>query len=330
MAKKPTTELLDAKRVANIARDLYNTCQSLSAEKLAEDDAKEALDDAKAQTTSKRETIMGLVAELAYTDSWTLREIDVAAGEASKLHNDLNTKKAIQTFIGEVKHAAHPLVREHFTALKSIRDAAWDQESEQLAIDKAAPAPLRRCFKRRYHALVGAMLATTKGAAFYAEDDLVRYARAHDPSLDAQKVFKEITAIIAKLDGMYVSFPADDLGHAKDILGKITWNELRAAQLEREEEANARYSDSKSSAQAENITPPAGTTGPDSSLSAQTNLVPASMKLTETVSSDNLYTSAIVAVLPSSTNPTHPKTCGETHRNESIADHLDELLSDPL
>lgn len=316
MARKATTTTktpvdntpVDAKRISAIAKALYDTCAEVNGELMAQNDAKDLLDQAKEVTTGKREKIMLAAAALSHKGDWTTKEIGLAATDAGKMHNDLNTKKALETFIGEVKHAAHPLVREHIGALVSIRNAAWDEETAQLDLDKAFPAPMRKCFKRRYHALVGAMIATEKGSNFHTTEDLVSYARANDPSDNARAVFKRIEAMVAELQGMHMKFPADDLGHAAEILSKLTWNELAAAQMERSEALNP--------------STPAATTTATTVVGDLANTT-----VVETANPASVFQSpAKVINLPtktSATNTTSPKVT-------PAADIVDELLGDNL
>jgi hypothetical protein len=233
MATTTTTPTASATRLADIASQIANTCASIDSALTDLDAAKAAKDTATTNATSKREEIMSTVADLATQGAWTKGEIAAAAKLAIKRHNNLNTEKAMATFIGEVKRAAHPDVRDHFKALVSIRDTAWQAETEELAIDKASPAPLRKCFKRSYHALISAMAACEEGNMFQTCDDIVTYAKVHDPDHDADKVAKRLAAIHAQLAAFYVDFPVEDIGFCVDTIATITKDELTKARAKR-------------------------------------------------------------------------------------------------
>lgn len=235
MAKQTTTNVvpMNAQRVAYIADKLSQTCAGVTGALSDLDDAKIATSAAAEAATSKREAIMSVVAGMSFTDGWTAQEIKAAAKAATEMHNNLTTAKAMATFIGEVKRAAHPNVCDHFQALVSIRDAAWQAETEQLSLDKASPAPLRKCFKRSYHALISAMAACEEGNVFRTCDDMVNYAKTHDPDHDADKVAKRLAAIHATLAAFYVDFPVEDIGFCVDTIATITKDELTKARAKR-------------------------------------------------------------------------------------------------
>jgi hypothetical protein len=242
MAKKPTTDNtpVDARRVSVIASQIWQTCSGLVKELGVIEEAKDILNEAKDAGISKRETIMGAIAKLSEEGAWTFKEIAAAATAAAKMHNgEQSTAKAMESFINEIKHAAHPLVREHFDALVSIRNFAWDQETEQLDLDKSYPKPLRVAYKRKYHALtMGCMGAAENGVLFQTADELVAHAVAHNPEHDAAKVHKKIMAMKVTLDGYFVEFPCADLAHICDTLAKLTFNDMALAQAERQAELN--------------------------------------------------------------------------------------------
>lgn len=254
MAKttKPAAIPVDPRRISTIAHDIWRVCDGLSKDLNAIDVAKTNLDDSRDKGISKREEIMGAIAKLSHADSWTLPEIDAAAASASRMHVENITKiakasgsnvtpstKTMETFIGEIKHAAHPLVREHFDALVSIRDRAWNQETEQLQLNPAYPKPMRVAYLRKYHALtLGCFAAAEKGILFKTEDELVAHAVIHNPEHDAAKVHKKIMAMKATLEGYKMEFPCPDLNYVCDTLAKLTFNDMALAQAERQAELN--------------------------------------------------------------------------------------------
>jgi hypothetical protein len=229
MAKIVNTSPVDAQRLNTIATQIANTCAGIDGALTDLADAKAAKDAASTSATSKREEIMGAIADLSLAGQWTKAEITAASKLAIKKHNNLNTEKAMATFIGEVKRAAHPNVRDHFRALVSVRDTAWAAETESLALDKTNPQPLRKCFKRSYHALISAMAECEEGNVFTTTDNMVDFAIANDPDHDADKVAKRLEAIHATLAAFYADFPVDDIGFCVDTLASITKEELTKA-----------------------------------------------------------------------------------------------------
>lgn len=228
----PTTQA----RLDEITNKIYQTCIQVTDAMEDVTDTKAAADEASKGATSKRETIMGEIAKISLAGNWTERETELASKAAAKRYNNTKTKKAMETFMGEIKHAAHPNVRDHFSALVSIRDAAWQEETDMLALDKASPQPLRKCFKRSYHALMQAMAVAEKGVVWETVQDMVDYANANDPDTDAKYVFKQLEAMRAKLTSYAVEFPADDLRLALDALTQVTWAALASAQAARKAE----------------------------------------------------------------------------------------------
>jgi hypothetical protein len=266
MAKQTlmATTALSATRIADIADAIYQTCATGNMDFEAVVDAKAEVDTKADVANSKREGIMVAIAQLSEAGQWTPKEVDLAAKDAIKQHNNVKTKKAMETFIGEIKHAAHPDVRDHVPALISIRTAAWQAETEQLKIDPDGPRPLRKCFKRAYHALIQAMGACEKGNVFRTVDDMVNYAIANDPDQDAAAVYKKITALQKTLAAYFVDYPADDLGYAADTLGKLTFNDLKMAQDRRNAETNPQPATVVAATPAAAVvTPPAAEPQPD-------------------------------------------------------------------
>lgn len=238
MAKIIDATPLSANRIQDIAAAIYNTCATGNMDFEAVVDAKDVVDEKSKAAGSKREEIMAAIAKLSGAGKWIPREVDLAAKSAITMHNNVKTKKAMETFIGEIKHSAHPDVRGHFDALLAIRNAAWQEETDQLAIDKAAATPLRKCFKRSYHALIQSMVVCAKGVVFTTVADMVDYAIANDPDKNAAAVYKKIETLRKQLEDFAVDFPADDLRAAADTLGKLSFNELQVAQERRLADTN--------------------------------------------------------------------------------------------
>src|SRR5215475_1348747 len=146
---------LDPKRVNQIAYDLYTSVCGANQDREVLEAAKAETTKASDALTSKRESIMQAVASMSANGGWTEPELKAAAKKAGEMHQDQDDKKtigAIKTFVNDCQRAAHPLVRHRFDDLYKIVDTVWTQETEQKALDNATPTPVKKCFKRKYHA----------------------------------------------------------------------------------------------------------------------------------------------------------------------------------
>lgn len=236
MTKAPTATAvtpMSATRIADIAAKISQTCAGVGSDMSDLDDARAIVTKVAEAGVSKREAIMGQIADLSLADNWTTDEIKSASKIAIEAHNNLTTAKAMANFITEIKKAAHPHVRDHFKALVSIRDTAWQAETDQLEMAKGTnikvPTPLRKWAKRSYHLLTFSLKACEDGVLFQTCEDIVDYATAHDPDHNAKKVMERLKAIHATLAAFYVDFPDDDVGFAVDTLGKVTAEALTKA-----------------------------------------------------------------------------------------------------
>src|ERR1700733_4864872 len=149
-----TTPAIDAARVSDIARQIRGATTPLFATTSGKQDAKDLLTDASQADTALREKIMVAVASLSQVGQWTIPEINAAAAKAAAMSADTKADKAVATFIGETKRAMNPKVRAFVPDLIELRDTTWQSETEQRAMDKDAPTPLRKAFVRQYHMMV--------------------------------------------------------------------------------------------------------------------------------------------------------------------------------
>ena len=221
---------LDPRRVADIAQKMYGAVSGANGAMLNQEEAKEALQDAKDNLTSTREVIMSNVADLSSQENWTDAEVKAAAKAAGEMHNDQGTASAVKTFINDCQRAAHPLVRDRFGEIKLLVDEVWNTETEQKALDKDTPTPVRKLFKRRYHALLGTFKLVIDGVnPIHDPEDLVDYAVANDPDLDPERIAKQLTKIAAQLSQIGMIFPLDAIANAAHALGSIEPNDLKDA-----------------------------------------------------------------------------------------------------
>lgn len=226
-------ELLNQQRIDQIADAIAQTCAGVNSFVDDYDTAKTAAATANDMAYGKRESIMVAIAELSLAGLWTKVEIKLACKNAALKHNNTENKNAFAAFVGECKNAAAPLARAHVPALLAARNAAWDTEAEQLKLDPSAPAPLKKAFKRKYHALIRAMAATDDGVLLDTPDKLVAYAQQHDPDHDADKVRKRLDKIQQDLADFAVDFPVEIFGYVITRLDGVTKEDLTTARKEK-------------------------------------------------------------------------------------------------
>lgn len=247
MAKKPAkiAVTLDAARVAEIAQSMFNACNPLRGALDEVNAAKDGVTTAQEGEGSQRESILCEVAALSSAGSWSVEEVQAATPIAvKKINNDDRSAKTLATFISETRRVAHPMVRDIMPMLVSIRDAAWDKETEQKGLNPDSPTPIRKAFKRRYHFLLtGLCGATAAGVSITTVEDAVAYARAKDPDHDAAAVLKRLTKLKEDLLSFYSDFPVDDIKAAADTLDDVAEEHLTAARMRRLADAAAMLPD---------------------------------------------------------------------------------------
>lgn len=221
--------VIDAARVAAITDAMFATCMGAKESMNEAAQAAEASKDAAKSAVSVRESVMFKIAEISLVNDWQPVETKLAAKAAGARTTNLATAGSLAVFISECSRAAHPLIRERFHEIVALRNDAWDTEEMMLEADKASPAPVRKAFKRRYHALIGIMSAIEKGENLSTVEDVISYAVAHDPDHDAAKVLKRLKGLVSDLSDFYGDFPVDDIGHAIQTLQNVTADILTAA-----------------------------------------------------------------------------------------------------
>lgn len=215
--------VLDKARVSQIATAMHGICAGLSSDLDSQNEAKDAVTKAGEVANGTRERIMLAVSEASVQGSWFSEEVKAAVPMAVAKVNSLDSAKAIATFIGECKRAAHPLVRDHVSALLSIRNQAWDEEA---TLSKDFPKPVQKAFKRRYHAFIAAMTAVEDGVVISTAEDLTNYARGRDPDHNVDSVFKRLTKIREDLAAFAVDFPVEDIQMVVETLAKVSKPDL--------------------------------------------------------------------------------------------------------
>jgi hypothetical protein len=228
---KTTNTILDPARVSDIAAKIRGACIGIRQPDLERDEAQEALDEAREGTRSVREQIMVTVAALSAADQWTRGEITLACKSAVAMSNSAGDK-ALATFVSEIKSVANPKVRDQFPALLDLRDRAWNDERDAAKMaDKKNPVdePCKKLWSRAYHMLTAMARAAEDDVKFVTVDDVVAYAVANDPGLDAKKVANRLKAVVNTLQGIFVDFPHDDIKSCVEYLELVKAEDLMAA-----------------------------------------------------------------------------------------------------
>jgi hypothetical protein len=243
---------LDAARISAIGSALYAACRPINDADGATQEARDLAKSLRESGMGLREQIMASVARLSHEGQWTAREVDAGCKAAAGMINDKASEKTLATFISQVKNAAHPLVASRYEAITTVVNDAWAAETEQLGIDKSSPAPLRKAFSRKFHALISVFVATTKGEnPANNVDSLISFASERDPDLAADKVAKRIGAIINDLLAIHVDFPDVVLQTVAEALSNITEKTLEKSRADK----LARQRDTFGAGRLENATP---------------------------------------------------------------------------
>lgn len=225
----PNAYALDPARVEAIADAIHTACSGTRAYDQERDDAKSALTDASDKAINAREAIMVALANLSVQGQWTDQEIRHCAAVAAGRSNN-KSDKALATFIGETKRAMDPKVRSYVPDLVALRDKVWDDEAMLHAADKDMPTPCKKAFVRKYHMMITMFGECADGWLFTTPDQVVRYAVAHDPDWNAEKVAKKVAQLKTMIDEIYSRFsdaPLQVASQALDDVSKLTLDASR-------------------------------------------------------------------------------------------------------
>lgn len=194
--------------------------------------AKEGVKTAQEGEVNARQVTLVHLAGLALAGGWSGDQIDRACALAiSEGFANVETPKAIATFIGESKHAMNPNVRGIVGQLITLRDNAWEHEELLSVGDKAAPRPIKAAFSRKYHLMIELFKQAREGVVMTTVEDVIAHCEARNPALDPKKVFKEIEAIVGKLTTIRGNFALDELRAAIENLQDITPKALGASRV---------------------------------------------------------------------------------------------------
>jgi hypothetical protein len=216
---------------AQIRYALDDLTKTMDAKTKVQADAKEAVDGVKGTEVNQREITLGELSVLSYDNDWTMQEIKIAAPLVTK--GNVSLHKSMATFLGEAKAAMHPDVREVFSTIVQVRDAAWQAEVETLATNAASPAPIKKAFSRKYHFLLSLLRQAADGVIYETVEECVSYAQSRDPDYDPERIAKRLTKIREDLETFYADFPVEGIQACVSRLAGVGVGELVEARAQK-------------------------------------------------------------------------------------------------
>jgi hypothetical protein len=223
---------LNAQRIADISQAMYGAVLQANDDYDTLDAAKAAKNEATGKLSSKREEVLGAVAELSSQGAWSHVEVLAAAKAASQMYqgNDKAKKSHVETLVNHCKLAAHPLVRDRFVELHTLVVETLELES----LDPEGPKPVMKLFKRRYHAIVGVLRLVAENVNPITDaEDLIDYAKANDPDHDPKRAHKKLQSLIADLLSVNDAFQVQAISDAVKYLTPIDEEDLTTARARR-------------------------------------------------------------------------------------------------
>lgn len=221
--------------INEMASAIHAACMGIAGDKNDQLDAQQALGEASKRLEGSRLTICANVAKLSTDNDWDEESLDAAVQMAKKLpgSNNAQTKNAVGVFCSQVKVCAMPRVRAYFPTLASAIELAWDAETTAVDLAKAAkedrpPTPLRDFVSRKYELILTACRRINDGDKLILDttDDVIAWAKANDPSKDAERVAKRIRALAQQLHEFYQEFPHSAIMDAKKSIGSVKASDL--------------------------------------------------------------------------------------------------------
>ncbi len=238
----------DPARISAIAEKLHTACGAIGPNTRDIADAQELVKSKSGELNGIGGTRLSVaisVAAMSASEDWTQGELVQACAKAAKRGNSNDsTSKTINVFISEMKTFAHPKVRDVFPTIAGACQDAWLAEQEYLAglegdEKKNADTPVRKFKSRIYHLTIEMARRVKDGeATIETMEDVVEWARAHDPDHDEEKVAKRMAAIIADLGGIFGDFGFEPINTAMEYLRSVTAKELLASRAAKLAEAD--------------------------------------------------------------------------------------------
>ena len=196
-----TTATADEQRTADIAKELFGALDTSSLDR-AKAEAAEASKEASGAAETGR--VGALLAAARISQYHQLSDTDIARVAAKAIAiSPAESRKALNTFMSEVKYAMHPGVR---SWADNIKDAVWEVfEAEKQ--DKANQS-CKKAFARPYHMLTAAFRAAAKeGRVILSFSDAMEFALDNNPDVDPDKALKALAEMCDKLEGLNLNFP---------------------------------------------------------------------------------------------------------------------------
>ena len=230
MATTETTVTLDHARVNSFAVLIRGLVTPFAEANSDKNSAKDLAGAASKHEVSVRETIMVALADFSQVNQLTDAEVVAASAKVAAMHNDAETKKAMDTFVGECRSAMYPGVRARVPALLALRDLCWQSETEIVKADSTMPKPLRDAFIRQYHMLIAMFKAAKEGKVPLATpEDIRRFAEAVALAArtNVAKGVKRMERLVAALKEFHKDFPVMSVSECVRILEDVDATALR-------------------------------------------------------------------------------------------------------
>jgi hypothetical protein len=221
----------------DIGKKMHSLAFSIAQSQADSNSKREEADTLSAGVKSSRLDLCKQVAEDSANGKWSLGDIRVAFTWAKEQpwgnHGNDRVAKTLGVFLAELAIFAHPNVRDGARVLIEAVETAYKQENPQ-DDDK----PCRKWQGAAYKAVIVLGRAVRdydpRNPANGVEkitcvEDVVKYARANDPSKDDEKIATRLKAIAKTLMGVYGEFPVNDFLQMAETLEKLKPADLRAA-----------------------------------------------------------------------------------------------------
>jgi hypothetical protein len=171
-----------------------------------------------------RDALFAEIASASHNGEWTEIEISQAASAVvSGFNGDDKVKKTFQNIVSELKAAMHPNVREYVGELVKLRDAAYADEAERKAQDKAYSEPVATAYPRKINLLTALINEGKNHCRIYTRvSEVVDFARHMDPAYDADKMVKVFNKAQQALRDFYADCQVPQVASAISEIANVT------------------------------------------------------------------------------------------------------------
>lgn len=217
---------------------MFSVCVASDMDKsIANETAKKA----RASYGTTRLDMFERAANVAHNNRWSAGTVKTAMEKAIdvryKGENNKDARKTAKNVAKIIQHVTHEKVRPHFSVWLSAIKSAFDTEAYDAELDRkaggAGATPIKKAFSRvelflmKHYVNPVALDGRAPGPVKYEE--IVEYAHAHDPALDAERAEKDLKKMVRQLRDFHGDFPVDVINLAIEALEGINAEELAAA-----------------------------------------------------------------------------------------------------